>query len=83
MRACQFRPQNQAQTVWRGLGVKTIDEFDWFGLKQEICGFVDTWWHLKAYVKMKQSPEGTGSIGTMKKNLDGCTPRTIWVEFFI
>jgi hypothetical protein len=36
---------------------------------------VDTWWHLEACVGAKRSQEGTGSVGSIKKNLNGFTPR--------
>jgi hypothetical protein len=57
------------------LGLKTIgDGFDQFGPQNRSGGSADTWWHLKACVEAKRCREGTGSVGSMQKNLDGFTP---------
>jgi len=40
------------------------------GLKTWNGGPTDTWWHLEACTEVKQSREGTESVGSTMKNID-------------
>jgi len=51
--------------------------------KLENGGSTNTWLHIEVYVEGKQSREGTKSIGSSKKNLNGFASKSIYVDCFM
>jgi hypothetical protein len=81
---CWFGPQNQVWTVWcfRPQNHRQRIWLVWSS-KLRIDKLLDTWWNLGACVEAKQSQEGTRFVGSLKKNLDGFTPRGICAKYFM